>query len=96
MEEGASEPLVLIGAVLSVDKASQFYRPLLTTTSLVQDNPDGWIAGLPASDTCDIARTNDVQNQALRDAKNQAGQVADQGMKGTDGSEGERERERFC
>ena len=46
------------------------------------NNPNGGIAGLPASETCDIARTNDLQNQALRAAKNQAAQVADQGMKG--------------
>ena len=38
--------------------------------------------GLPASDTCDLARTNDLANQALRAAMNQAAQVADQGMKG--------------
>eukprot|EP01052_Picozoa_sp_SAG31_P010987 SAG31_NODE_612_length_13548_cov_171.183285_4_plen_332_part_00 len=46
------------------------------------NNPNGGIAGLPASETCEIARSNDLQNQALRAAKNQAGQVADQGMKG--------------
>jgi hypothetical protein len=46
------------------------------------NNPNGGIAGLPASETCDIARTNDLQNQAQRAAKNQASQVADQGMKG--------------
>lgn len=46
------------------------------------NNPNGGIAGLPVSDTCDIARTNDLQNQAYRAARNQAAQVRRPGHRG--------------
>ena len=46
------------------------------------NNPNGGIAGQPASDTCDIARTNELRTQTLLAAKNQAAQVAQQGMHG--------------
>ena len=46
------------------------------------NNPNGGIAGLPASETCEIARTDSLEDQARLAAKNQAAQVADQGMKG--------------
>jgi len=46
------------------------------------NNPDGGIAGLPASETCDVRRTDSLREQTLLAAKNQAAQVANQGMKG--------------
>jgi hypothetical protein len=39
------------------------------------NNPDGGIAGLPASETCEVTREDTLESQAKWSAKNQAAQV---------------------